>query len=45
MIQEISKHHSFVFKIEAVITVFAIFGALVLANAIWETIGEPRVFN
>ena len=37
MIKEIYKYQFPVFKIEAIITVFTIFVALVLANAIWET--------
>ena len=37
MINEIYKYQFPVFKIEAIITVFTIFLALVLANAIWET--------
>ena len=37
MIKEIYKYQFPVFKIEAAITVFTIFVALVLANAIWET--------
>ena len=37
MIKEIYKYPFPVFKIEAIITVFTIFVALVLANAIWET--------
>ena len=37
MIKEIYEYQFPVFKIEAIITVFTIFVALVLANAIWET--------
>ena len=37
MIKEIYKYQFPVFKIEAAITVFNIFVALLLANAIWET--------
>ena len=37
MIKEIYKYQFPVFKIEAIITVFTTFVALVLANAIWET--------
>ena len=37
MIKEIYKYQFPVFKIEAIITVFTIFVALVLANAIWDT--------
>ena len=37
MIKEIYKNQFPVFKIEAVMSVFTIFVALVLANAIWET--------
>ena len=37
MIKEIYKYQFPVFKIEAIITVFTIFVALILANAIWET--------
>ena len=37
MIKEIYKYQFSVFKIDVVTTVFTIFIALVLANAIWET--------
>ena len=37
MIKEIYKYQFPVFKMEAITTVFTIFVALVLANAIWET--------
>ena len=40
MIKEIYKYQFPVFKIESVTTVFTIFVALVLANAIWETTVE-----
>ena len=40
MIKEIYKYQFPVFKIEAIITVFTIFVAIVLANAIWETTVE-----
>ena len=42
MINEIYKYQFPVFKIEAIITVFTIFVALVLANAIWDTtVAQP----
>ena len=37
MIKEMHRYQFPVFKIEAAITVYTIFVALVLANAIWET--------
>ena len=42
MIKEIYKYQFPVFKIEAIITVFTIFVALALANAIWETTVETN---
>ena len=40
MINEIYEYQFPVFKTEAVIIVFAIFVALLLANALWETTVE-----
>ena len=45
MIKEIYKYQFPVFKIEAIITVFTIFVALVLANAIWETTVQFLLFR
>ena len=45
MIKEINKCQFPVFKIEAAITIFTIFVALVLANAIWETtVQQNRIY-